>query len=222
MRELAAAPDVVGTELEIAAKKSPRKPKGSGHLRRSEILEAAQRIFAEFGYEGATVRKIAEQVGVSSTAIYLHFPDKRAMLMEIAAAAIGPLLTEAQAIAADDKLDPLERARRMMLAYLRFGRENASAYEVVFCAAQREIADKNDPSWTIFAAYHRSFLGVITELAEAGRLRTPDSRVAAQTLWAGCHGLVTLMRSNPQIRWSPYEDLREAMVEGLLRGLVKS
>ena len=69
--------------------KSPRKPKGSGHLRRSEILDVAQKIFAEEGYEGATVRKIAEKVGVSSTAIYLHFPDKRAMLLEIAAQRAG-------------------------------------------------------------------------------------------------------------------------------------
>jgi AcrR family transcriptional regulator len=49
--------------------KSARKAKGDGHLRRAEILAAAERIFLAQGYEGATIRKIADEVGVSSTAL---------------------------------------------------------------------------------------------------------------------------------------------------------
>ena len=56
--------------------RSARKAKGDGHLRRAEILEAAERIFIAEGYEGATIRKIADEVGVSSTALYMHFQDK--------------------------------------------------------------------------------------------------------------------------------------------------
>ena len=56
--------------------KSARKPKGDGHLRRAEILRAAERIFVAEGYEGATIRKIADEVGVSSTCLYMHFRDK--------------------------------------------------------------------------------------------------------------------------------------------------
>ena len=207
-------------ELNLTAVlKSPRKPKGSGHLRRSEILEAAQRIFAEEGYAGATVRKIAEQVGVSSTAIYLHFPDKRAMLMEIASAALGPLQAKAQTIAEDKSLDALERARRMMQLYMRFAHENPSAYAVVISDAQREIT--GSCAWQIFVAYNRNFLGVIAELAEQGRLRVSSAHTAAQTLWAGCHGVIDLLQTNPDLRWSPYEHLRDTMIDGLLRGLVK-
>src|SRR3712207_2879540 len=62
-------------------RRSARKAKGDGHLRRGEILEAAERIFVAEGYEGATIRRIAEEVGVSSTALYLHFPDKQAILL---------------------------------------------------------------------------------------------------------------------------------------------
>ncbi|RZJ79161.1 MAG: TetR/AcrR family transcriptional regulator, partial [Brevundimonas sp.] len=55
--------------------RSARKPKGEGHSRRAEILAAAERIFVECGYEGATIRKIAEEVGLSSTALYMHFSE---------------------------------------------------------------------------------------------------------------------------------------------------
>ena len=63
--------------------RSARKAKGHGHLRRAEILEAAERIFLAEGYQGATIRKIADEVGVSSTALYMHFRDKDQILLEI-------------------------------------------------------------------------------------------------------------------------------------------
>ena len=80
--------------------KSARKAKGDGHLRRIEILEAAERIFVADGYEGATIRKIADEVGVSSTALYMHFRDKDEILHEICLAAMQALLQQNTQIAA--------------------------------------------------------------------------------------------------------------------------
>ena len=73
-------------------RRSARKAKGDGHLRRAEILEAEERIFVVHGYEGATIRKIADEVGVSSTALYMHFRDKDQILLEICAGAMHELL----------------------------------------------------------------------------------------------------------------------------------
>ena len=200
--------------------KSPRKPKGSGHLRRSEILDVAQKIFAEEGYEGATVRKIAEKVGVSSTAIYLHFPDKRAMLLEIAAQSLGPLLTEARVIAADRGVDARQRAAFMMQAYMLFARQNPSAYAVLMDDGQRRLALSGAPAGEILTAYHRTFLGVITELGEQNRLHGAPPHVVAQTLWAGCHGVISLIQINPSLQFAPFEDLRDTMIDGLISGLI--
>ena len=79
--------------------KSARKAKGDGHMRRAEILQAAERIFVRDGYQGATIRKIADEVGVSSTALYMHFRDKDDILLEICAGAIGVLLAQNNAAA---------------------------------------------------------------------------------------------------------------------------
>ena len=72
--------------------RSGRKAKGEGHSRRGEILSAAERIFVERGYEGATIRKIADEVGLSSTALYMHFADKGEILQEICRDAFGRLI----------------------------------------------------------------------------------------------------------------------------------
>src|ERR1700761_8193513 len=90
--------------------KSARKARGFGHQRRLEILAAAERIFVAHGYEGATIRKIAAEGGVSPTALYMHFADKHAMLMEIGGNAISRLTAEATAIAGQPA-DASERVR---------------------------------------------------------------------------------------------------------------
>ncbi len=88
--------------------KSARKAKGDGHLRRAEILEAAERIFVVDGYEGATIRKIADEVGVSSTALYMHFRDKDEILHEICLGLMQSLLQQNSQIAghADRRREP--------------------------------------------------------------------------------------------------------------------
>jgi AcrR family transcriptional regulator len=43
---------------------------------RSELLEAAKRVFAEMGYDRATVRRIATEAGVDPSLIYHYFGTK--------------------------------------------------------------------------------------------------------------------------------------------------
>jgi AcrR family transcriptional regulator len=195
-------------------------PKGSGHLRRDEILKAAQQIFADVGYEGATVRRIAEQVGVSSTAIYLHFPDKQAMLLEIAFDALQPVLAEAKAMAADTSIDPRERVRRMMIAYMKTGHDHPRSYAMMISDATREMANAEGPAHEIMAEYHRNFRGLINERQAQNRLKGKSAKVVSQLMWAGCHGVLALMQASPNLKWAPYEELRDGMIEMLLNSLV--
>jgi AcrR family transcriptional regulator len=51
---------------------------------REEILPAAKRLFMEEGFERMTMRRIAAVVGTSSTALYVYFTNKGAILRAIA------------------------------------------------------------------------------------------------------------------------------------------
>ena len=50
---------------------------------RTKILDAARELFVSEGYEAVTMRKIAEKIEYSATAIYLHFADKDALVTEL-------------------------------------------------------------------------------------------------------------------------------------------
>jgi TetR/AcrR family transcriptional regulator, transcriptional repressor of aconitase len=54
--------------------------------RRQEILDAAQRCFAEHGYEGATVVRLEEATGLSRGAIFNYFASKQALFVALTAA----------------------------------------------------------------------------------------------------------------------------------------
>jgi len=52
--------------------------------RRREILAGARTCFARHGYEGATVRRLEEEIGLSRGAIFHHFRDKDSLFLAVA------------------------------------------------------------------------------------------------------------------------------------------
>ena len=54
--------------------------------RREQILEGARRCFARHGYEGATVARLEQEIGLSRGAIFNYFPNKAALFVELAIA----------------------------------------------------------------------------------------------------------------------------------------
>ncbi len=200
--------------------KSARKPKGDGHLRRGEILAAAEKIFIAEGYAGATIRKIADTVGVSSTALYMHFRDKDQILLEICDGAIGRLLSLNIDIAAQP-IDPVARMRLMLEAYMQFALDNPNTYQLVFCGANEAISvDKQTDTLALGDRCFEKFSEPLLEVAAQGRLRSGTAQSAAEVLWASCHGLVSLLITKPNRSWSSSDALMRLMLDGLLHGLV--
>ncbi|HEX6859332.1 MAG TPA: TetR/AcrR family transcriptional regulator [Caulobacteraceae bacterium] len=200
--------------------RSARKAKGDGHLRRAEILEAAERIFLAEGYHGATIRKIADEVGVSSTALYMHFSDKDQILLEICDGAIGRLL-EANKGIAGKPVDPVSRIKLMAQNYVRFALTNPNAYQLVFCSPMQAISeDKQAATMALGQRCFEEFLGVVREIAAAGRLRFGSAESAAQVMWASCHGVVALLIGRPTFPWEAPDELQKVLSQGLLYGLL--
>jgi AcrR family transcriptional regulator len=199
--------------------KSARKAKGDGHLRRAEILSAAERIFVAEGYEGATIRKIADEVGVSSTALYMHFRDKDEILLEICVEAIQSLLDINTEISAQP-LDSVVRVKMMLEAYVRFGLSHPNAYRLVFCDTPLASVAKREITSEIGDKCFERFSGVVREIAAEGRLRTGDPRTVAHTLWVACHGMVAMVITRPSFDWAAPEEFTRVMLEGLLFGLI--
>ena len=199
--------------------KSARKAKGAGHLRRGEILHAAERIFVREGYHGATIRKIADEVGVSSTALYMHFRDKSEILVEICETAFAQLIAQNDKIAAKPG-DPVVRVRDMLDAYMQFGLDNPNAYQLVFATPPGALSEEKIMVMNLLGRRcYEPFRQAVESIGEAGKLRIRDPDVAAQTLWAAAHGLVSLRLTQPRFDWSaPAPALKTQLLDSLFHG----
>jgi AcrR family transcriptional regulator len=199
----------------------------AGADRRAAILEAAKELFASEGYERTSIRNIAARVGVSSTAIYVYFKDKDQLMYELCNSLFAGLLQGFQAVAQSDGA-PLERFKRMMRAYVEWGLRNPREYRLLFMMPVSGIgighrpgpgvtkAPESDLGMQSFALFQLQVQG----LMDSGHLRRMDSALAAEILWAGGHGLVSLLITHADFPWSPREALIEGMLAAQLQGML--
>ncbi len=203
-----------------ASSRSTRKPKGEGHARRAEILAAAERIFVDVGYEGATIRRIADEVGLSSTALYMHFSEKSEILHEICRLAFARLQAANAAVVAEGG-SPEVILRKLMEAYVDFGFENPNAYRLTYLTRPIEARDGAQSAAQMLGGdLFRSFEAIVEQAGVEGHLRG-EARATAQALWAGSHGVVSLMITKPYFDWVDRSVLTRTMLDALFMGLLK-
>ena len=199
--------------------RSPRKAKGAGPERREEILAAALRLFGQFGLYGVSTRQIAQAVGVSQPTLYAYFASKDEIAAELHARAFREL--EARLRVGVRDADTLEAVAAGLRIYLDFGLENPDAYRVAFMiagphgrvavAGPVDESDVSVPGHTAFDILRR----MIADLHRRGLGAGDDPERMAQSVWAGMHGLVSLLIARPGFPWAE----REALVAGHVRML---
>ena len=156
---------------------------------RAELCRVATERFARFGYEGVTMRQLAEALGCSPKTPYRYFKDKADILATVRAEAFTKFC-DALETAADSTSDPIERARRVGGAYLRFADENRHAYRIMFEIDQ--TIDHAHPDLGPPAQRARQLITRQAEyLVEKGVIDT-DPSLFGWALWAATHGMVML------------------------------
>src|SRR5215467_9981607 len=95
------------------------------------ILDAAGELFLEQGYEGFSMRRVAERIGYSATTIYRYYEDKDDLLFAVVNEGFSEFarkLTEA----AENVSDPVKRLEALWHAYVGFGLNNPVYYQMMF------------------------------------------------------------------------------------------
>jgi AcrR family transcriptional regulator len=191
-----------------------------GNLR-SAILAAATAQVRKEGTAALAIRDIAKRAGVSHAAVYHHFKDRTAVLAGVAEEGFE-LLARALDAAGESAEHPLERFRRMGLAYVRFASRNPRVYELMFGAegAVRHAFPRLE------AAAKRVFEQLQSTVAECQAARlVAEGDLRAHTLfsWSAVHGISSLMiagqlRELDELQITP-DLLAEMIVSRVFTGL---
>ena len=87
---------------------------------RAKLMDAAAEVFAQEGFEAASVNEIARRADVANGTFYVHFKDKEAVAAEVAAR-IGGDITDQINRAMDDMDDAIERLSFATRQFIEFG-----------------------------------------------------------------------------------------------------
>lgn len=189
---------------------------------RQEILDAAREMFASEGYKNVSMRKIADKIEYSPTTIYLYFKDKSDLLHQICEETFGKLARRLEQITANEQ-DALAALRKGLRAYIEFGLEHPNHYEVTFITPLIENIETDESSFESSLGQRAfGFLkkGVAESIA-AGQIENGDVDLISQTLWAGIHGLTSLLIGHSDFPFVERQKLIDSLIDTLINGLKK-
>ena len=192
---------------------------------RDKILDAARELFINEGYEAVSMRKLAEKIEYSPTAIYLHFADKEELFHELCHEDFARLAEVFQSSAMP--LDPVERLRFIGQTYVDFGTRYPNHYKLMFMTTHppAELNDedceiKGNPEVDAYAFLKLS----VQQAIDAGKFRAGlgDAELVSQTMWAAVHGVISLNIAKSHDNWVDWRSLEERanlMLDTVLHGL---
>ena len=194
-----------------------RAPRGQGAALRGEVLAAAMDLLRETGDEASmSLRAVAQRVGVSVPAIYLHFEDKNALL-DAVCSEVFEALHVVMKEASTGALDAFDALRRQGIAYVRFALANPEHYRIVM---MRSNAD-HDVSDEIASGAFAYLLESVEECERLGVLEGDPVELGLR-LWAGAHGIAALLIAKPNFPWPPVDELVERTIHAAGLGLAAS
>ena len=174
-----------------------------------------------------TMRRIADRIEYSPTAIYFHFKDKEALMGELCAVDFYTLAMQFTKIARVE--DAVVRLRRIGRAYADFAAEFPNHYRLMFMTPHppgdmpEEVLQRRDNPEEDAYAFLRS---TVEQAIAEKRLRPEysDIELVSQTMWAGVHGVVSLSiakECDPWVEWRPIKKRVTTMIDILVDGLAK-
>ena len=172
---------------------------------REALVSAAQDAVEAGGPEALSLRDLAQSLGVSTAAPYRHFPDRRALLAEVAAKGFADL-NAAYARAQADADTPIAALRETARAYLTLAFGRPGLFRLMFGSdilgadAPPNLVETAREAWeALFRAVHA--------LDPGADLATVKRR--AITGWSTLHGFITLVQGG-RLKGFMTEPLTEA------------
>jgi AcrR family transcriptional regulator len=180
------------------------------------ILDAARELLVSHGYEAVSMRRIADQVGVTATSLYLHYDNKDALFQALVDEGMELLF---DALSASIRKCEQEEGRVAALcrAYVEFGIENPEYYDLMFVIRPTHM--ERFPAEKYRKARRNLDLLIEALVDDASGRSREEIRLRATIVWASLHGTVALINARRVDRSLSAGDLITETVEFVLAGL---
>lgn len=196
------------------------RPKIHDEALRVRLLDATGVLLAAEGPHALSVRRVATEVGTSTTAVYSLFGNKAGLLRAVFVEAFTRFGAHVGAVERTD--DPLADIAALGRAYRTSATDDPHLYTVMFGSPIAGFEPQPE-DWAQAAATFDPLLDAVSRAIEAGLIWAKDPGLVATAMWANVHGLVSLELRNamPPQASSP-ADVFETAIRANLRGWTES
>jgi AcrR family transcriptional regulator len=188
---------------------------------RRVILDSARTIFIREGYDGVSMRKLAEEIDYSPTTIYLYFKNRDELLFAICEDFFTTFLAELNRIRSVSR-DPIGTLRQAFLYLINFGLMNPDQYKLIFFTksvygTREQMVEKESMARNTYFVFKE----IVQDCIDAGKLREIEVDVIADTLAIASHGVVAKSVFCANSVKDRSEVVAHTLVDALLRGFQK-
>lgn len=188
---------------------------------RQKILDGARDLVVEEGIDALTMRRLAERIAYSPTAVYVHFADKEALLTELSVCDFKRFTDQFGLVPRG--VPPLVRLQALGKAYVAFAQAYPATYRHLFMTVRTlsEEARKQKPEEDAYDI----LMATVNDAIASGEFHpgwADKPHHVAQVLWTSLHGIVSLdlaMPKNTDVPTLPVSELADAAMAVCLAGL---
>lgn len=203
----------------MATAANPGRPKDETlpARRKTEILDAAAKLFAKHGYEGTDVDSVAARLKVGKGTVYRYFPSKKELFLAAVDRGLERMLAQIEADSAS-VADPLQKIETAMTSFLKFFDSDRDLVEL-FIQERALFKGRRQPA---YFSWQQASCGPWMELTEglmkAGRIRPmpdlQDYNVVDDLLYG------TIMANHFAGRRIPYGDQAAQVIDLVFNGIL--
>jgi len=157
---------------------------------RDRILAAAERIHQREGLDAVSMRRIADEVGLTPMALYRHYRDKDALLDALVDE--GFARWERYLATAAAAPTPVERVRSALTAYVGFALGEPKLFQLMYLVPRPNLPETPASLRTTTSPAFGAMIAAVQEAMAAGDIRAGDASELILVAWAAVHGLVAL------------------------------
>jgi TetR/AcrR family transcriptional regulator len=216
-------PDGDALEITLAAKGGARRRPTIREENERALLEAAESIFAEQGFAGATTAAIARSAGVPKANLHYYFATKEGLYRAVIERVLTAWLAAAQSFDSSD--DPSEALTAYIGAKMDLSRAMPLASRIWSAEIMRGAPMIQDFLETTLTEWVAAREKTIKRWIVEGKLKPIDATVLFYMIWAttqqyanAAHEMATLNSGRP-LDDATFERAKRQVVETILRGV---
>lgn len=188
--------------------------KRSGHESKKRIVDAATKVFSQYGYNGATIRMIAKEAGISVGGVYLYFKNKEELSLFLMKEKIKELDERITPIL-QDNANPSESLKKYFKNAIEFAQENREL--ILIHSREQGFTFGLEIKKEFFKKEKALLKNLIDEGIKSGQFSEGNSEEAARLIMSIIRGYVLSVIVDPENLIDP-----EEAINIIFRGLLKN